>query len=74
MEIIKNDVSEGIEIAESTNEVFGKIYESILEVANKLQVVSSSSEQISAGVEESSATIVELSSNAENITKNMMIL
>lgn len=69
MEIIKNDVSEGIEITESTNEVFGKIYESILEVAKKLQVVSSSSQQISAGVEESTAMIVELSSNAENITK-----
>ncbi|EIJ81771.1 methyl-accepting chemotaxis sensory transducer [Bacillus methanolicus PB1] len=69
MEIIKNDVSEGIEITVSTNEVFGKIYDSILEVANKLQVVSSSSQQISAGVEESSAMIIELSSNAENITK-----
>jgi methyl-accepting chemotaxis protein len=69
MQIIKNDVSEGIEITESTKEVFGKIYESILEVANKLQVVSSSSQQISAGVEESTATIVELSNNAENITR-----
>ncbi|GMB09237.1 methyl-accepting chemotaxis protein [Thermolongibacillus altinsuensis] len=69
MEIIKNNVNEGIEITESTNEVFGKIYESILEVANKLQVVSASSQQISAGVEESTAMIVELSSNAENITK-----
>lgn len=69
MKIIKDDVIEGIEITENTNEVFGKIYDSILEVSTKLEIVSSSSQQISAGIEESTASVVDLSSNAESITR-----
>lgn len=68
MEIIKDDVNEGIQVTETTSEVFGKIYLSIQEVADKLQAVSNSSQQISAGIEESTASIVEISSNTENIT------
>ena len=67
MSNIKNEVTIGNSLTQETNEMFNKIFNYNTEISVKLQSVSSSSEEISAGVEETTAMIVTLSSNAKEI-------
>lgn len=67
MSSIQREVSTGKELTEETSEMFNKILDFNNDISAKLQSVSGSSEEISAGVEETTAMIVTLSSNAKEI-------
>ncbi|MCH7323924.1 methyl-accepting chemotaxis protein [Solibacillus sp. MA9] len=64
---IQNEVSTGRLLTQETSEMFNKILNFNTDISAKLQNVSSSSEEISAGVEETTAMIVTLSSSAKEI-------
>ena len=78
MSSIQNEVSTGRLLTEETSEMFNKILNYNTDISAKLQTVSGSSEEMSAGVEEITAMIVTLSSSAkeviggyENIVENV---
>lgn len=64
---IRNGVAEGRVMTQETSEMFNKILDYNVGIASKLQAVSGSSEEISAGVEETTAMIQSLSSSAKDI-------
>lgn len=64
---IQDEVSTGRLLTLETSEMFNKILDFNTDISAKLQNVSSSSEEISAGVEETTAMIVTLSSSAKEI-------
>lgn len=67
MNSIQKEVSTGKELTQETSEMFSKILDFNNDISAKLQSVSGSSEEISAGVEETTAMMVTLSSNAKEI-------
>lgn len=67
MNSIQKEVSVGKELTQETSEMFSKILDFNNDISAKLQSVSGSSEEISAGVEETTAMIVTLSSSAKEI-------
>ncbi|MER2169994.1 MAG: HAMP domain-containing methyl-accepting chemotaxis protein [Psychrobacillus psychrodurans] len=67
MNSIQKEVSTGKELTQETSEMFSKILNFNNDISAKLQSVSGSSEEISAGVEETTAMMVTLSSNAKEI-------
>lgn len=70
MSHIKNEVSTGRSLTQETSELFNKIFNYNDDISAKLQSVSGSAEEISAGVEETTAMIVTLSSNAKDISNS----
>lgn len=64
---IKNEVTSGNTLVLEANEMFGKIYNYNSDISNKLESVSTSSEEISAAIEESTAMMVSLSSSASEV-------
>lgn len=64
---IRNGVVEGRVMTQETSEMFNKILDYNVGIASKLQAVSGSTEEISAGVEETTAMIQSLSSSAKDI-------
>lgn len=67
MNSIQKEVSAGKELTQETSEMFSKILDFNNDISAKLQSVSGSSEEISAGVEETTAMMVTLSSSAKEI-------
>ncbi|MER1984861.1 MAG: methyl-accepting chemotaxis protein [Solibacillus sp.] len=71
---IQNEVSAGKLLTQETNEMFNKILNFNTDISAKLQSVSGSSEEISAGVEETTAMIVTLSSSAKEVLDGYEII
>lgn len=73
-ETFMNNVKQGVDVGkastEKTNEMFDKIYAFNKEMTERLQSMSFSTEEISAGIEESTAMIVTLSTSAKDIVKD----
>ena len=67
MSSIQNEVSTGRLLTQETSEMFNKILNFNTNISSKLQTVSGSSEEMSAGVEEITAMIVTLSSSAKEV-------
>lgn len=67
MNSIQKEVSTGKELTQETSVMFSKILDFNNDISAKLQSVSGSSEEISAGVEETTAMMVTLSSSAKEI-------
>jgi methyl-accepting chemotaxis protein len=65
---IQNEVTAGRLLTQETSEMFNKILTFNTDISAKLQSVSGSSEEISAGVEETTAMIVTLASSAKEIS------
>ena len=74
MSSIQNEVSTGKLLTEETSEMFNKILNFNNDIAAKLQTVSSSAEEISAGVEETTAMVVTLSSNAREVLEGYEVI
>lgn len=67
MSAIEREVSHGKGLTLKTSDMFNKILDYNLSISGKLQSVSSSSEEISAGVEQTTAMIVSVSNGTQEV-------